>query len=191
MAGAPPVPYDPTANQATLTDQPDGWYLWLARPDAAPAELHLFSRNEVGDAILDVNLSDQMKVIAYFEGVLAGVGSADGRLPRLLDVGARPELGQPRSPGLPSAHGHAPARRPLRQCLRRRSRRVLEDDSRPSGTGHALQRNAVVDRPVVRPIRRPLVAGVELRRPSGRTDGTQGVWAFTLTSKLSWGTSSA
>jgi hypothetical protein len=76
MAGTLPVPYDPTANQATLTDQPDGWYLWLARPDAAPAELHLFTRNEVGDAILDVNLSDQMKVIAYFEGVLAGVGYA-------------------------------------------------------------------------------------------------------------------
>ena len=72
---APAVPYDQTFNQAALNEQDaGGWYLWMLRPDGKPGELFVFTRNEVGDAILDVNLSDQAKVVAFFDRLLTGAG---------------------------------------------------------------------------------------------------------------------
>jgi hypothetical protein len=70
----PELKYDSTVNRATLVTHDDGWYLWAYRPDAAPAELHFASRNEVGDAILDSRLSDQNAVIQHFKRQLINLG---------------------------------------------------------------------------------------------------------------------
>ena len=70
----PELRYDPTTNRATLVTTDKGWFLWLERPDAAPAEPHFSSRNEVGDAIMDFRLSDLDVVTSYFEGCLNAVG---------------------------------------------------------------------------------------------------------------------
>jgi hypothetical protein len=76
----PELEYDPTANRATLVPYSDaGWVLWLERPDAAPAKMHLSTRNNVGDAIDDARLTDQDAVIGYFERCLIEVGYSVAR----------------------------------------------------------------------------------------------------------------
>ncbi len=83
---------------------------------------------------------------------------------------------EPRSPGLPSAHEpHAPARRPVPR-LHRPARPVLADDLRPAAASRPLPRGALLDRQMVQPLRRPLVARVGLSQPPRGIDGAAGVW---------------
>jgi hypothetical protein len=81
----PELKYDPAVNRASLVAHGENWYLWMFRPDGATAEPHFITRNEVGDAILDTQLSNQNAVIQFFERCLIRLGysvtSEDGPRP--------------------------------------------------------------------------------------------------------------
>jgi hypothetical protein len=80
-----------------------------------------------------------------------------------------------RSPVYPHPHdSDAPARRPSPR-LHRPADAVLGDGLRRHAAGRPLRRGPVLDRTLVQPQRRSLVAGVELPEPLGRADGTTGV----------------
>jgi hypothetical protein len=79
--------------------------------------------------------------------------------------------------GLPSPRGPNASARRLPPRLYSPTGRVLGHGSRPERTSHPLPRRADLHGPVVQPEgRRPLVASLVLSRPSGGTDGHQGVW---------------
>ena len=81
----PELKYDPAVNRASLVAHGENWYLWMFRPEGATAEPHFITSNEVGDAILDTQLSNQNAVIQFFERCLIRLGysvtSEDGPRP--------------------------------------------------------------------------------------------------------------
>jgi hypothetical protein len=70
--------YDPSIARAVLRPNGSDWYVLLEHDDATPVHRMVFTYDEVGNAVGEDRLSDEMVVIEYIEQCLIAAGySAD------------------------------------------------------------------------------------------------------------------